>query len=195
MGLLIWFGYQKMDLQSSHFTHVFTNFGVAAVPSPRSCLTEIFRVLSPGGINAFTHWASAGSYELIGKAIEELSTDNEKPPFPSWSEFYAIFSLDKAEKWYDIDYVVAETEKAGFVDIRKTLYKTQTKHKDAQECWDSFQGITKIIVQSFWNTEQKEKWYPNLEGAMIKVLEKEYGPGVVTIDWSAWVIISKKPGP
>jgi hypothetical protein len=182
-----------MDLPSSHFTHVFTNFGVELVPSPRQCLNEIYRVLLPGGINAFTHWESVGWYSWVGKGVASLASDGDAPPYPAWSEFASAFGHNKTEQWYDINYVVAEIEKAGFVDLRKSLYENKTTYKNAREFWALFGHIFQQLIRSFWSEEQREKWYPKLEGAMIKVLGEEFGDGEVTIDWSAWVIVSKKP--
>ena len=50
-----------------------------------------------------------------------------------------------------------------------------------------------MIVNNWWGAEQKEKWFPSLQAAMVKLLKEEFGDGKVRLVSSAWVIVARKP--
>ena len=58
-------------LGDADFTHVFTNFGIHLAKDADAALAEMYRVLAPGGICAFTTWKKLQWLDILAAAIKK----------------------------------------------------------------------------------------------------------------------------
>jgi ubiquinone/menaquinone biosynthesis C-methylase UbiE len=67
------------------FDAVLSTFGIPFTPSPGQVVSEVLRVVRPGGRLGFTHWTTTGVNAAEGRAVELFAPD-DGPPSPWVSE-------------------------------------------------------------------------------------------------------------
>ena len=80
-----------MDLPANHFTHILTNFALVGIPEPPRALREMYRVLRPSGITAFSIWKTVGWFDITGAAVASIPG---APRYPTYEEFIAMLMKD-----------------------------------------------------------------------------------------------------
>ena len=101
---------QAMDLPDASFDAAFSNFGVMLFPDWRAGLSEMARVVRPGGVGSigtFKDTAGAASTLLLARLCVALFPEVQVPsPFPGMTHMS------------DPGRLVAAMEVAGFADVR-----------------------------------------------------------------------------
>lgn len=121
---------QDLPFESSSFDAVVMGFGMNHLPCPDKAASEVWRVLKPGGVFAFTVWASPKPGEGFGivlSAIEEYGVSNAKlPPAPPYFRF-----ADEKE-------VKAVLAPAGFTEISTCIVPQVWRHQTPNQIFDAF---------------------------------------------------------
>lgn len=90
---------QSLPFDAERFDSVVCGFGIIHVPDPRKALSEMHRVLKPGGRVAVSVWEPPGrsnGYGLLFDAIEERADMNVLPHGPDFFQFSGDGRLDGA---------------------------------------------------------------------------------------------------
>jgi SAM-dependent methyltransferase len=101
---------QQLDFGASRFDLVGSNFGVMLFPDPLQGLSEMARVLRPGGRALVTSWTSehgAGPAPLLVQALHRLFPDR---PHPDWPPGLA--------RWRDAEALAADMRRAGLAEVK-----------------------------------------------------------------------------
>lgn len=121
---------QDLPFESSTFDAVVIGFGMNHFPCPEKAASEVWRVLKPGGVFAFTVWASPKPGEGFGivlSAIEMYGVPNAKlPPAPPYFRF-----ADEQE----VKIVLAP---AGFFEISTYIVPQFWRHQTPNQLFDAF---------------------------------------------------------
>jgi ubiquinone/menaquinone biosynthesis C-methylase UbiE len=101
-----------MTLPDSSFDAVFCVFGVMLLPEPAKALSEMHRVLVPGGTVSCATWHSLALLPLMTKAVSQTKgvPEKEDPILRGWS---------------DLEYNREQMQAAGFRDVRAVQVSSQ----------------------------------------------------------------------
>lgn len=98
-------------LPSNKFTNIFLGFGPMIFADGQAGLSELYRLLQPGGSLAMTTWLRPG---WLDDARAAFATDPEIPAFPTVDEFRGL--LNAGGIWDDAQWMKDSAAKAGFVE-------------------------------------------------------------------------------
>ena len=165
---------EAMPFAAATFDAVASNFGIHHVPRPGVALTEVWRVLRPGGFFAFTIWAGTDdniAWKLIFDAIRvhgDLGASNAPPAGGGFST--AAHCLDALKL-------------AGFGDTRAVLARRVWRHADAASFVESFRAGTARMAALI--AAQKPADLPAIQAAIEETAapwrEEAASPGRVRV--------------
>lgn len=118
----------ELDVEDGQFDRAVSNFGVMLFPEPGRGISELRRVLRPGGRAVVSGWAGPDHFEAFGTflgAVRKALPDLPPPPGPP-----PIFSLA------DPAVFTAHMEAAGFDDVRIDLVERHLDAEGVDELWD-----------------------------------------------------------
>ncbi|KIX05379.1 uncharacterized protein Z518_06251 [Rhinocladiella mackenziei CBS 650.93] len=175
-------------LPSSQYTHIFLNFGPMVFPDHKAGLSEISRMLRPGGIIAMSSWEKIGWSPDVRAAF---ATDPELPPMPSDEEVAAL--LSPGGKWNEPAWARDTVTQAGFEDVRVQSVPHTSLLDGVTELMTLVTGVVAMLMSRIWSKEQQEKYNERAKVAVEKYMEQKYRNSEIKWDWIAILITAKKP--
>ncbi|KAJ5640937.1 hypothetical protein N7528_000562 [Penicillium herquei] len=203
---------QDTKLPSSHFTHVFTSFGMTqyhhaallsyerlltflrllafmAVPRSLTALDETTRILQPGGTIGFTTWIQPGWVPILKKAIELLPG---RLPWPTAEEF--MRTLGEGE-WDSPAWIESQLKERGFCDINVTSV-TRSNPLAVSDFVDMSMFMVPVVIEYFWSEKMRQENKDKIKSTLEKYILDTYGEnGEVSGEWVAIVSTARKASP
>jgi ubiquinone/menaquinone biosynthesis C-methylase UbiE len=174
-------------LPSSHFTHIFLNFGPMIFADWRAAMSEIHRMLRPGGMVAMSSWAKVG---WVADVREAFATDPEIPALPVDERLRKMFSEDG--EWDDAAWIEEVLPSFGFVDVQTKLVPSTSVLSDTAECAHMVKGILSMIMSKYWSEEQRSDFGDRAKAVVTRYMEEKYGDGEIEWQWEAVLTMAKK---
>lgn len=166
-----------MSFPDEAFDAAFCGFAMHIVPEPRKVLAEVFRVLKPGGVLAFSipGPASGDRWDFYRDAMRDAAPAARAGKWspPKQPDFEALAS------------------RAGFVPVEKTHEETRVPVADAEAFWEmemlyGMRGFILALPEKE-RGEFKARTFRGLE-------EMERREGGIILDKGAYFIKGVKPG-
>jgi SAM-dependent methyltransferase len=149
-------------------------------------LTEILRVLKPGGICGFTTWSYLSWICLLRSAI---ATIPGAPSFPHEQD--VLLYLSNQKPWHDQPFVQETLDKAGFVDIKIEEF-TAIHAFTKQQFIETFGGaVVRYLTRRIFGKETAETYLSQIPDALDKYLDKHH-PNGVDLEVRSLIVIAKK---
>lgn len=150
-------------------------------------ISEMLRVLKPGGVTAFTTWTEVGWIKIVKAA---LATIPDCPAIPDSIVFLKTMQNNNA--WQETAYIDAKLQEHGFTDIKVATYSEPQVFSQSTFA-DTFGGpMAKAMLRSFWTKEEIGVYGDQLRPAIYDYLQKS-GDGEVAFIMNAIVSVAKKP--
>lgn len=175
-------------LPSSHFTHVFLNFGPMIFPDSNKGLREVHRMLRPGGTLAMSSWERVGWVPDVRAA---LATDPEIPEMPIDEKLRQLFSPDA--RWDDAAFIQQLVPSLGFVNVQTESVSQQSTLSDTSEFMGMLSGMLGMVMTKCWTKEEQDKYSDRAKTAVEKYMRQKYGDGEIKWDWVAILTTAEKP--
>lgn len=213
-------------LPSDTYTHVGCNFGPGNAPNPDRTLGECYRMLRPGGVAGWTQWQSCGWLPDLTKAIRKIresaarkcaegngTEEDQKlsklPDVVSFEGMIAGFTgvnhdklradgvaEDRLPRWEKEDWFGTRVEKAGFVDVKISVVKKDSKIS-VEDAYSMIQPLIGIMSTFWTEQERKDALGADLQGRIKawfdQYLDVEDGEVQSWGGWQAMVVTAKKP--
>nr|OQO26240.1 hypothetical protein B0A51_07246 [Rachicladosporium sp. CCFEE 5018] len=162
---------QKIDQHSipfpdASFTHVFANLGILFSFEDSKALSETYRVLQTDGTAGFTTW----------KGIKWSPAPEDVFPSPGWK---------------DPNLILEKMDQAGFVDVKVTEFDFAPKVVPEEFC-EATAALVKLIAKRAWSEADFGRYAGELEGAMLRYYQEEFGEGKKQVRMTALITIGKK---
>ena len=130
---------EALPFADRSFEAVICPFGLLHLPEPDTAISEVFRVLKPGGRFAATVWAPPERAELLNIAVKAIMAHADMsvnlPPGPS------LFMLS------DTSVAIGKLKQAGFVDTSWQELPMVYSPPDAESVWDWFdKGTVRSVM-------------------------------------------------
>jgi hypothetical protein len=139
-------------------------------------LPQLYALLRPGGFIAVTTWAYMPWQPLLHRSISLMSN----PPYsPSYDELED--KMFAGHKWGQPSYLSSKLSEAGFsgVDVVK---EKRTAQVGTPEVFMETMQFPLRMVMGFWEELNQEVSFEELNGVMLKEVEKDAEEGVVKMD-------------
>lgn len=156
----------SLPFEDDHFDAVVCNVGFGHLPDPDKVLSEIARVLRPGGIAALTSWREpelSPTFQIVFGAVKEHGDPTLAPPAP---EFH-LFSKRSAAK--------AALRTAGFSHPEFTDIDASFHFSDPSEFADVFEHAS--VRAAMLISSQTPSARVAIREAMTTRVATEYGAG------------------
>ncbi|KIY02985.1 uncharacterized protein Z520_01451 [Fonsecaea multimorphosa CBS 102226] len=173
---------------SSHFTHIFFNFGPQILSSPLAGIRECHRILQSGGTLNLSTWQEVPWFADYRAGI---ARDPSLPPFPSDEQLRHAFT-ETPERWDSVKDVKVHLETCGFRDAEAQVVENTTK-MDIAEVEAMLPFSLDMMIQKFWketfaNTKDGfEQSRQSARRAILDYVKEKYGSGPVVWKWVAIV--------
>lgn len=180
---------QSTGLPKDYFTHVITNMGLMLMPDSQTALNEIFRILRPGGICAFSTWKTAG---WVPDVVAALATIPGAPPFPDTEKL--MIGVNHGALWHHPSYVEQQLPAHGFEDAKVVTITSLASVDSPATYVEMFWRILTGMIYIFWSNEDREKYTGLAKPALLKYMTEKYGEGQ-RIEWEMTAILAtaRKP--
>jgi len=158
--------------------------------SNTNTLTEISRILRPGGICAFSTWKATGYMPDIRAAV---ATIPGAPPFPKHDDFMTI--MNRGALWHHPSYVEQQLAAHGFKDVKVEVMTSLPSIDSPAAYAELFSRTTMgFMAPLIWSNEDREKYADLVKPALLEYMTKKYGEGL-RIEWEMTAIVAtgRKP--
>ncbi|KAF2502527.1 S-adenosyl-L-methionine-dependent methyltransferase [Lophium mytilinum] len=158
-------------LPSGTYTHAFSTFGIGHMPDPLVALSELHRVLVPGGTIGLAFWHTIDWYrEFVRDALETLPGP---PRNPTEAEFMATIMKGS---WWKPQWTKETLVTAGFEDVESVIEKRTFKCGTPAVFAGKVLHMPLTVVQNvFWSEEDRERCKPLMTGVIEKRLTEIFG--------------------
>ena len=163
-------------LEPGSFTHVISTFMVQFIPDPQNAVTEMYRILEPGGLIGIGIWIENKVSEPWDIACKNLDPDYER------------VSVAAEGAWRTTEDIEHAYRKAGFIELRSSTMQ-QWIVMDSIEFADLFLSSKNPIMlkaQSAWKGKSHD-----VRDEMIKVLNEQFDGGRIFLE--AGFTVGRKP--
>ncbi|OQV00420.1 Methyltransferase domain-containing protein [Cladophialophora immunda] len=171
---------------SSHFTHIFFNFGPQILSNPLDGIRECHRILRSGGVLSCSTWQDVPWWADYRAGIAKHPS---LPPFPSDEQLGHAFS-DTTERWNSVEDVKAHMQECGFRDAEVQVVENTTK-MDVAEVEAMLPYSLDMMVQKFWK-DKFEQFKEPARRAILDHMKDKYGSGPVVWKWVGIVAGGRK---
>jgi ubiquinone/menaquinone biosynthesis C-methylase UbiE len=171
----------SLPFDDQGFDAVICQFGIMFFPDKSKGLSEMIRMLKPGGILAFNVWDSMKQNKSVALAHETITSFFEINP-PQF--------LTTPFGFYDVDYIKSLMTKTGFINIESHVVTETVEELDATHIAKGFvegnPGVIEINERATVEVSLVTK-------ATADALEKAYGPSPLEIEFQEIVFTAIKP--
>jgi len=170
----------SLPFEANDFDAVVCQFGIMFFPDKGAGLTEMARVLKPGGTMAFNVWDSMENNKAVKIAHETISRffDHNPPQF-----------LHTPFGFHDIDHIKTLMAQAQLNNISAhTLSETAEAHEAANIAKGAVEGNPGVLEIN----ERANASAAEITQAVTEALEATYGPSPITTELQALVFIAEK---
>ncbi|OAG39805.1 hypothetical protein AYO21_05870 [Fonsecaea monophora] len=179
---------------SSHFTHIFFNFGPQILPNPLAGIQECHRILQPGGTLSCSTWQEVPWFADYRAGI---ARDPSLPPFPSDEALRHAFS-EAPERWDSIADVKSHLKECGFCDVEAQVTENTTTMTVAEvEAMLPYSLV--MMIEKFWKNQGSlktdEEFGQAKESARRTIMDyvkEKYRSGPVVWKWVGIVAKGRK---
>ena len=120
---------EQLPFDANTFDAVVIGFGVNHLPHPERALLEAFRVLTSGGVLAFTVWAAPRPREGFGIVLGAIETHGLPVALPSAPPYFRFADADETRR---------ALEHAGFVQPQTRIVEQFWRHDAPDQVFDAF---------------------------------------------------------
>jgi len=159
------------------FDAIIMNFGIFALPNAEAGAREMLRVLKPGGTTIVTTWKSAGSVDLLVRAVHAIRPGDEDRVFPV------------SKDWFTAEKVKNTMTSGGFKETKVHVHEVRTvwQNSSIQNLVDALSGPFWDRIWKGWTEEEKGRWRGEVEKQMTEEERSKCG-----LDMVAWVCVAVK---
>ncbi|OQO07836.1 hypothetical protein B0A48_06627 [Cryoendolithus antarcticus] len=166
------------------FTHVFANFGILFSFEDGKALSETYRVLQTDGTAGFTTWKGIKWWADLAKpAFAKYLPDAPGLPAPE--------DIFPSPGWKDPNLILKKMDQAGFVDVKVTEFHFAPKVVPEEFC-EATAALVKLIAKRAWSEADFRRYAGELEGAMLRCYQDDFGEGKKQVRMTALITIGKK---
>ncbi|KAF9893839.1 hypothetical protein FE257_010009 [Aspergillus nanangensis] len=177
---------QNTQLPSDHYTHVFAGFAFVGFPDPKVAMTEVFRILQPGGTIAISSWARPDWVPITKAAVDTMPGNLF---FPTTEQFLNALN----EGWDTESHVRSQIEQGGFDFVQVTTVSRKISVSIA-EFMVLITAILPVITKTFWTQAQRDEHEKNVPPAIQQYLEEKHGAdGLVPLEPMVFIATGQKP--
>jgi ubiquinone/menaquinone biosynthesis C-methylase UbiE len=171
---------QKLPFDEESFDLVISQFGYMFVPDKPKAFSEIFRVMTPGGILMFNTWDKIEHNRVVSIANKVINSYFANDP----TQFYQIqFSM------YNPDEIKALLKHAGFHDIKIELVKKEGKSSSASHAAVGFVEGNPVYTEIMSKIPSLEK---QIIERVTQSLAENFGDAPMTALMQAYVVQCRK---
>jgi ubiquinone/menaquinone biosynthesis C-methylase UbiE len=175
---------RQLPHKDHSFDAVTCAFGLSHMEHPEVAISEVFRVLKPGGTFVFTLWFGPDDGNELQKIVKDALRAFASNAFTLPTEWTQLRFADQGA-------CTALTRQAGFgVPIFKRLpivWKTESLQA-VEDLVDKLSIRTKIIIDHQLPTAQR-----NIYEYVRSEVESRRTDGIITLAWHALLSVVKKP--
>jgi len=170
----------QLPFEDASYDAAICQFGIMFFPDKNRALSEIARVLRPGGWFAFNVWDSLASNRVIEIAYETIAGffPTDPPDF-----------IRTPFGYYQIDPIKALLEEEGFgnigVEVVRETVRCQTAESPARGMVEGNPGILQIRERA--TADPKE-----IVAVLARAIEAEFGPSPLNIPLQEITFIAQK---
>ncbi|KAL0931229.1 coq5 family [Colletotrichum truncatum] len=182
----------RLPFESNTFDYVVVGLAIHVVAEPYVGLSELNRVLKPGGRISCSTWAVEGWVAITREAVAELSLPGQQPvPWPQKS--LHLTRLWSPGAWDDEYFTYAMLNCAGFEKIDTKIITKYIPFQSAEHFCTVLGAYEIAIVERYWNQEQKCKLLPKLRPTLIEYLTNKYNKKQFEMERSVVISCGTKP--
>jgi ubiquinone/menaquinone biosynthesis C-methylase UbiE len=175
---------ETLPFDSGSFDSAVSNFGVGHFPRPERALSEILRVLAPGGMAAVSWWDEPARNRINGVFFEAVARAGAQPPsgLPAGPPVFRF--SDEAE-------LVAALRAAGAEDVAARLVRWTHAVPSAEAWWQG--GLSSLARASAGILGQAPAMQRKIRAAFDELVAPYAVEGRFRVPCVAWVASGRRP--
>jgi len=150
----------------------------------KDIVSEIFRILRPGGVCALSTWQASGWLSDIPLA---LATIPGTPPFPDPDTL--SMALSHGARWHNTSYVEQQLAEHGFKDVKVEVLTSLAFVDDAAAYAEMLSPMVTWFTTVVWNSEDCERYGRLIKPTLLKYATEKYGENQ-RIEWEMAAILA-----
>ncbi|KAF6832905.1 coq5 family [Colletotrichum plurivorum] len=183
----------SLPFESNTFDYVITGMAIMVVAEPYAGLSELNRVLKPGGRLSTSTWAVEGWVQATRGAVADLRLPGQEKPVPWPQESHHLTRTWSPGAWDDPYFTSAMYNAAGFAKIDSMVLTKWIPFEGGEHFRTVLSAYEVAITERYWSKEQKEKLRPLLAQLILDHLRKEHSGRSFTIERSVVLAGGTKP--